>query len=559
MDQEEGVEVPHLARPPRRHGAGAEPARDPAKRGLLAAGILSRRSGNANAPARAADAAGGRDGVVAPQDGHVPPPPAGPPPSGRGGYYTRPPPRRRHLPSPSDAVQYLREFRHTPCLMAPAALAVLLAVALTSLVGLALALPRFVLGLLLGPLVRRSYWLVEFVYRHRLAGWGHVRLMEIAGRSAKKKGGGGSKKEGGKPSGHSATVDQRVEVVPGRVYVHPVPQFVDNLAYLVVCLPPPDTRHLPITAVLVDCGDHASALEHAGAVYRRHYEKEHPRDDGRGRGRDRAVRDALHAPAPRPHRGGEGDGPRADEGEGRGGIRRRNHRGLRRKRGRSRRGRRLRLQAGERCRGRRGHRGGAGVQPLFERWVLRAPPVRVVGGGERNDMNEVVSVEAVACPGHTRGSLVYALRDRPAPGRRRRRRGRREREEGEEVEEAVGEAGPARPACRVVAPVHGRRGLHRRVRRAVRGRPREDVRRLPEEPGALGGSTGGAGSVPAPGRCRPSGASPRSSSGPTVPGATGPPRPIRTAAERRPGAARSSTPGTSTRRTASSGSSTPER
>ena len=441
MDQEEGVEIPHL--PPRRpSGAGRGGASL-----RLAARILPRRSG-----AKADDDGdGGADasGDV-PQDGHAGPPSSAGSSSGRssssssassrdggghhhrdalppGGYYTSPPPRLPHLPPLTSLRLALREARHAPCLMAPPALLVLLAVAVSSLAGLVLALPQLALGLLLGPLVRRSFWLVEFVYRHPLGRWGHVKIMEVA-RSGGRGGDGKKKGANTKPGGHSATLEQRIEVVPGRVYVHPVPMFVDNVAYLVVCLPPPHARHLPIAAVLVDCGDHAAALGHAGAVYRRHYEGDHPRNANRRKvGMELCAVLCTH----RHH----------DHTAGVGGM------VLELTRTRLEEGADVAITAGS-AGGGGGDDGsrsadsedeeeeeedvyadkvgnvlvvGAAVEGvprcnLFARDGCFVPLPCVSSGGECNDMNDVVSVEAVACPGHTRGSVVYALRNRPAPG-----------------------------------------------------------------------------------------------------------------------------------------------
>ena len=90
-------------------------------------------------------------------------------------------------------------------------------------------LGMILLGLILGPLIRRSAFLVEFLYAYDIARWGHLAIVRWGmGDKKKKKGKGKDNKDDGrkkdaKPGGHSDTLGQRVEVVPGRVYVHIVP------------------------------------------------------------------------------------------------------------------------------------------------------------------------------------------------------------------------------------------------------------------------------------------------------------------------------------------------
>ena len=57
----------------------------------------------------------------------------------------------------------------------------------------------------------------------------------------------------GKDENHSRCLEQRVELVNGRIFCHSVPQLLDNLGYLVVCVPL--TEETNIVAFLVDCGD----------------------------------------------------------------------------------------------------------------------------------------------------------------------------------------------------------------------------------------------------------------------------------------------------------------
>jgi glyoxylase-like metal-dependent hydrolase (beta-lactamase superfamily II) len=67
----------------------------------------------------------------------------------------------------------------------------------------------------------------------------HLTLCRMVMRSKLTSFSGGDDKNHGS---HSRTLETRIEVIPGRVYIHPLPQLLDNLGYLVVCCPPPETR-----------------------------------------------------------------------------------------------------------------------------------------------------------------------------------------------------------------------------------------------------------------------------------------------------------------------------
>ncbi|KAL7551638.1 hypothetical protein ACHAWF_014820 [Thalassiosira exigua] len=354
------------------------------------------------------------------------------PPSAVAGptYYTSRPKRRRFLPRGLNLSLRLREYRHARCLMTPLSSLVLFAIALSSALGLLLAAPQFFVGLLLGPLVRRNYWLVEFLYRHEVARWGHVKIMEAAGRA-----GGGSQgkrdkrgKAKKKWTGHSQTLHQREVVVPDRVWIHPVPQFVDNVAYLVVCAPPPSAKSLPLAGVLIDCGDSDAALDIVDRIYERHYARNHPRsDEDRERGAGGIeICAVLCTHRHHDHTAGV-KGLKATLEERRGGAR-----GWSVAAG----------AAASKGAGDGGEEGdemgddgddvyaratgdllvvGGAVEdvPHCDLYVKNGcfvPLPCLAGGGAVNDLNEVVSVEAIGVPSHTRGSVVYALRNRTAPG-----------------------------------------------------------------------------------------------------------------------------------------------
>ncbi|KAL9182664.1 LOW QUALITY PROTEIN: hypothetical protein ACHAXT_013316 [Thalassiosira profunda] len=354
----------------------------------------------------------------------------GPPPPSPSSYYTTRPRHWSFLPHPMSFSQMLREYRHNSCLMTPMAALVLLAICTTSLVALLLTVPQFLMGILLGPLVKRNFWLVEFLYRYDIARWGHVKIMELAGKKKRpehprRNGGPGPKKL----EGHSNTLGQRIEVVPGRVYVHPIPQFMDNVAYLIVCLPPSTAKSLPILGVLVDCGESAkvSAIHssHLRTSLREGVSAERVQGrQGTGRGH-RDMRRVVHASAPRPHRGVGSLKNEVVE------LRRKSLVGT---------GKTMYVTSG--CANGAGkldvytsiHNnvlvGGAAVEMvphcnlfLKNGCFVPLPCISICENGENapnleevNDMNALVSIEVIGVPSHTRGSVVYALRNRAAPG-----------------------------------------------------------------------------------------------------------------------------------------------
>lgn len=364
---------------------------------------------------------------------------------------TKPPPLGYYTSAPSTKAsglsfaQTLREYRHNRCIMTPMSTLVILALLVSSLVTLLFTIPQFIIGLLLGPLVKKQFWLVEFFYRWDVVGWCHVKLMEMAD----KKNGGSSSKKGNTPNtsstaadiprdskkklkhlgllGHSDTIHQRISVVPGRIYVHSIPQFVDNVCYLIVCLPDKvgaaGSSGLPIIGVLIDVGEAKRALAYIDCIYEHFYEQEYPRSD--------FYRNSG---------GEEGNISTAGMGIEIHAIlsthRHHDHTA----------GVRKMINCLEQARCRLSKcvvvSGGADEQGESERiYNLSAGKVVVVGGAVEsvphcnlfvknkcfiplpcvringtslvNDMNSVVCIECIGVPSHTRGSIVYALRNHP--------------------------------------------------------------------------------------------------------------------------------------------------
>eukprot|EP00984_Skeletonema_dohrnii_P035768 scaffold35939_cov150-Skeletonema_dohrnii-CCMP3373.AAC.2 len=326
-------------------------------------------------------------------------------------YYTRQPKRSSFLKYPLTLSQRIREYRHNRCIMAPLAYTVIIALIVTAFVGLLLALPQFLLGILLAPLLRRQKWIVQFLYQNSIARWGHINIMKVAG----KKNQGATKSE--ELPGHSQTINQRITVVPGRVYIHPIPQFIDNIAYLIVSCPPREAvGKLPVLGVLVDCGEDAIVKAHLEGIYKKYYACFYTQNkDIEGI--------ELHAIlcTHRHHDHTAGVGALVKE--------------LTMKRnGESKAKKPILVNAGR--------SGGDGQPKLYEE---NQGNVIVVGGAVEqvpycnlyvqngcfvplpclsmrdgdttleNDMNATISIEVIGVPSHTRGSVVFALRSRPAP------------------------------------------------------------------------------------------------------------------------------------------------
>ena len=193
----------------------------------------------------------------------------------------------------------------------------------------------------------------EFLYPSALARWGHLLLVRMSSNRKKNK---------GEP--HSTTLPQRFELIPGRLYVHPIPQLLDNLGYLVVSCRP---TAAPPVAFFVDCGDASSAAAQIQAISELHYHKQ-----------EIEVHAILSTHKHHDHTAG--------------------NRGLLTHR-----------------------RIGQHLQTVVGGAVERVPCCNLqVADGDLldlpathgNDMNEVAIVEVVAVPSHTRGSVAFQLRCR---------------------------------------------------------------------------------------------------------------------------------------------------
>lgn len=267
----------------------------------------------------------------------------------------------------------LREWRHSPCLMTPLTAFLLFLMSILSLVALICQLPGVFIGLIIAPIAKRSNWFIEFLYPLGLAKWGHltllrwgsstkceVKLSDISGSS-----------HGGKSSDvvlHSRCIEQRTEVVKGRVYIHPLPQLLDNIGYLIVCVPTESSKSA-IVGILVDCGDAESAAEQIAFIKDIHY--------GHIPGRIE-IHALLCTHKHHDHTAG--------------------NKGL--------------LQHPQISLTLKQIYGGAVENvPYCNVYVSDGSFITLPISGS-NDMNSLISIECIAAPTHTRGSIVYALRNK---------------------------------------------------------------------------------------------------------------------------------------------------
>jgi glyoxylase-like metal-dependent hydrolase (beta-lactamase superfamily II) len=264
----------------------------------------------------------------------------------------------------------LRTWRHNPCLMRPVAAVVLLTMCLVGGVGILLAFPGVVLGILVAPVAARMVYAVEFLYPTGLGRWAHFFIIRLAQKARSPK---TDDKNGGF---HSRAMETRVEVVPERVYIHPLPQLLDNLGYLVLCVPPRtvttslgrvSVSNEQIVAFVVDCGDAVAVVRQLEIISDIHYNKQPIQ-----------VQSIVSTHKHWDHTGGNKDlAQHAVVGE------------------------HLNLIIGGAVEGVPGCN-----FPVADGEFLPLPRHGL------NDMQDLVSVEAVATPAHTRGSMTYLLRTR---------------------------------------------------------------------------------------------------------------------------------------------------
>eukprot|EP00536_Pseudo-nitzschia_multiseries_P003637 jgi/Psemu1/236847/estExt_Genewise1.C_570028 len=264
-----------------------------------------------------------------------------------------------------------RELRHSPCMMRPVTILMIVTLALFFVTAFILRFPALLLGMFMAPIIKRSSWYVEFLYPLPISRWGHLLLMSFTSKMRHK----GKDKNRGF---HSRTVEQRIEVVPERVYIHFLPQWLDNIGYLIVCLPEPiatgsvsttlkGSHVLPPVGLVIDCGEVDAVVRSVKLIQDFHY-KNLPAIQ---------LQSILSTHKHHDHTGGNA----------------------------------ALLE----------HAMGSKIQRVFGGAVEKIPCCTdFLVDGEKivlpryksNDMNNLVEIEAIAVPAHTRGSLVYCLRSK---------------------------------------------------------------------------------------------------------------------------------------------------
>jgi hydroxyacylglutathione hydrolase len=262
--------------------------------------------------------------------------------------------------------------------MAPGTAVMMLSLCLFYTIVAVWQFPMVCLGLLMGPLVRRQTFLIEFLYPTSLGRWVHLFLVRLVSKSRL-----GKKSPNDKNRGcHSRSLETRVEVVPGRVFIHPLPQFLDNVGYLVVCLPDKFSvdemkvkngnggdvslshhSKQDIVAFVVDCGNASEVSKHIDLISETHYSK-----------RKILVQQILSTHKHHDHTAGNLE--------------------LKKK-----------LQSIVRIVG-----GAVERIPGCNLNVVNGSLIQPLPRDGNNRMEDLVEVEAVATPGHTRGSITYVLR-----------------------------------------------------------------------------------------------------------------------------------------------------
>lgn len=271
----------------------------------------------------------------------------------------------------------LREMRHNPWLMRPLTALLMIFIIILWIVSSILAIPTIILGAIARPFSSRMIWAVEFLYPLRIGRWGHLLIAKHIEQSRK------TADHDVCKGSHSRTIETRIEIIKDRIYVHPLPQLLDNLGYLVVCLPTTNAgyqSHVPISEIdnkscesssivsfVVDCGDADSVTKQVSMISEFHYQNLQIQ-----------VQSILSTHKHHDHTAG--------------------NYGL--------------LTNRTSVIDIRNIFGGAveGVPhcnyPITNGDFLPLPKCA------ENNMNDVIEVEAIATPGHTRGSITYVLRPR---------------------------------------------------------------------------------------------------------------------------------------------------
>ena len=269
-----------------------------------------------------------------------------------------------------------REFRHSPCIMAPLTFLGVLLVSMLWIIAFIWKFPIFMLGYFLSPLLNRTQFIIEFFYPFGFGRTVHLMICRMIQKSGIR----GTKASDKNRGFHSRSVETRIEVIPDRLFIHPLPQLIDNLGYLVVCCPDemevtvinstivPSHTPPQIIAFLVDCGDSDAVMEQLDIISEMHYQNEKIH-----------VQSILSTHKHHDHTAGNNSFRR--------------HRANQES---------FKLVVG----------GAVENVPCCNYKVADGDIVPLPYSGS-NKMADFIEVEAIATPAHTRGSITYALRVNP--------------------------------------------------------------------------------------------------------------------------------------------------
>lgn len=274
---------------------------------------------------------------------------------------------------------FLRNTRHNRWLMIPVTLIMMILLIILGLVRFITQIPAIILNLFIAPISRRASLFIEFLYPMGIARWGHLLIMKWGsrGRNAVIL---SSKKKGEGLAMHSRAIEQRTEVVKGRVFIHPLPQLLDNIGYLIVCLPKPNhpkkkkkskSNVTPILGILVDCGEADVVIKQIDLINDVHYANLHSKIE---------IHTLLCTHKHHDHTAGNKtllDHPQI--------------------------GKTLKSVVG-----------GAIERVPYGTHFVKNGDFVALPSIENNNLDELIDIECIAAPSHTRGSLVFALRNKPS-------------------------------------------------------------------------------------------------------------------------------------------------
>jgi len=153
---------------------------------------------------------------------------------------------------------FQNELLHSSCFMPPFLAVSLVFIVLTSLLLAITVIPQAFIGFLLAMIISHGNFmklLIEHLYPTNIGKWVHFKLLAGGNQN-------GTRKQ------HSRTIEHRVEVIPGILYIHMISQFMDNLCYLIVHL---DYSKPKLQGIVIDCGDATALLPMIEQIHRHHY------------------------------------------------------------------------------------------------------------------------------------------------------------------------------------------------------------------------------------------------------------------------------------------------